>query len=526
MSRDNLPFYESFLQRHFPSWHARRESARAESAMSSYRRSVATRVGRQFGRSRSVKAGTRAERWQLGKMRDRGRQLYRENPIARSLADKESQYVVGNGFTLQLKSDSVDWNKEVEARWYKWLETADVRGMFTGEELQKLGWTQTRVDGDGGFILRGKGYTSQLQYIPGDLISTPRERIGDQNIFDGVEVDDAMKPIAFHIEDIDQDGKRTWSRIAADDFVYVAHLNNPLDARGCTAYLTIFDILEQLEGYIDAVAIAARMAAIFGLIFKEENPGKQVGALPGRATGSDGKEYRAITLEGGMVKYVGKEGDVAQVQASQPMQQTPDFIRALFRLAGLPFDMPLEIAAQDLSQVNFSGARVGLMGFYRACIGKETKYKAHWSRIFRWWLSRERKFAAAGVVEPFKATEPANWWEHELHGQERELNDRLAEAQADFLEIEMGVKSPQQVTARRAGDWQDVQKEKAEALKLLENLGLPTNIRSNNTRDALAPTPATSLTINTGHSDSKQDKTDSSGGSSDSGNNAGGSSNG
>jgi len=166
------------------------------------------------------------------------------------------------------------------------------------------------------------------------------------------------------------------------------------------------------------------------------------------------------------------------------------------------------------------------MGFYRACIGKETKYKAHWSRIFRWWLSRERKFAAAGVVEPFKATEPANWWEHELHGQERELNDRLAEAQADFLEIEMGVKSPQQVTARRAGDWQDVQKEKAEALKLLENLGLPTNIRSNNTRDALAPTPATSLTINTGHSDSKQDKTDSSGGSSDSGNNAGGSSNG
>jgi hypothetical protein len=34
-----------------------------------------------------------------------------------------------------------------------------------------------------------------------------------------------------------------------------------------------------------------------------------------------------------MVKYIGTDEEVAQVQAHQPMQQTPDFIRAMLRLS-------------------------------------------------------------------------------------------------------------------------------------------------------------------------------------------------
>lgn len=494
MSRENLPIYEPFIQRHFPGWAASREAARTKSAaMASARGAISTRTGRGWGNNRSARMGTRGERFDKRKMMFRARQAYRDNPIARSLVEKETQYVAGNGFTLQAKAMNADgkpaeaFNKEAEDKWYRFLATADVRGMLTGEQLQQLGWKQPRIDGDGGFVLVGQGYESKLQYVPGDLISTPDGQWSNPAIFDGVEVDGAMRPIAFHIEDLDQDGKRTWKRIRAADFVFIAHLDNPLDARGSTAFQTIFDLLDQLDGYIDAVTIAARMGAIFGLIFKSENPAKEQSVLPGRASGSDGKEYRAITMESGMVKYVGKEGEVAQVNATQPMQQTPDFIRAIMRLVGLPFDMPLEITSQDLSQVSFAGGRMGLMGFYRACLNKEQGYKDRcWSRIYQWWISREVK------LNKFTAEVPERYWDHELQGQERELNDRVKEAQADLLEMDMGVKSLQQIIAKRGGDFAEITAERALAHKALTDAGLPIP-RSTYTRDTLQPgqTPPT-----------------------------------
>jgi hypothetical protein len=66
----------------------------------------------------------------------------------------------------------------------------------------------------------------------------------------------------------------------------------------------------------------------------------------GRAPNSEGVQQKAITLEGGMLKVLGTEESVFQVDAKQPMVQTPEFLRALIRIICLAFDMPLEIGAR------------------------------------------------------------------------------------------------------------------------------------------------------------------------------------
>jgi hypothetical protein len=61
------------------------------------------------------------------------------------------------------------------------------------------------------------------------------------------------------------------------------------------------------------------------------------------------------------------------------MQQTPEFIRTMFRMLGQPFDMPLEVIAKDMSTCNFASARIGLLPFYRTCRVKAARFGSRWS---------------------------------------------------------------------------------------------------------------------------------------------------
>jgi hypothetical protein len=129
-----------------------------------------------------------------------------------------------------------------------------------------------------------------------------------------------------------------------------------------------------------------------------------------------------------MVKYIGTDEEVAQVQAHQPMQQTPDFIRAMYRMLGQPFDMPLEVIAKDMSTCNF--ARPHRPAAVLPQLPHQGRaVRRRWSRTIRWWLSRERT-AADGDPKKWKTPFPENYWNHELLVNAWDYTDPVSEAQA------------------------------------------------------------------------------------------------
>jgi lambda family phage portal protein len=479
-----------------PAWAARREFGRAQLAevrqfSASYRGGIATRTGTSFSTSVSYNRGTAADRRSLASMRDRARRVYRENPIGKSILNTETDNVIADGFTLQAKTSSPDFNKEVEERWDLWMEYADIRQMFCGSDLQRQAYRSPRRDGDGGIVLvdRGTLGNSRLQFIPGDLIKTPDGMYGDRNVVDGIEVDDATRPVAFHILDTDEWGKRQWARVPASNFIYLCpDLDDDLAVRGPTCFSTVFGELDGLDGYKDAVITAARLGAMIGLIFKESKPAASFNGLPS-LTNSRGEQQKALTLENGTARYIGKDDDVVQVNAQQPMQQTPEFIRTQLRLIGIPFDMPLELIAKDMSTVNFASARIGLLQYYRACRVKQERFvRRCLDRIYFWWLSRERKKQVAGVDGAFVTEFPADYGKHKFLPRAWDYTDPVSEAQADQLQIDMGTKSPQSVAAERGRDWEEIQVElqAARALQKLKDLPI---IHSTMTRDPLAQVP-------------------------------------
>jgi lambda family phage portal protein len=414
-------------------------------AAASYRGGVAHRLAESWGSSPLTRAGVSSDWTSIRYMRDRGRQAYRDNPVARTLVDTETDNVIGDGFNLTATTDDEDFNREAIDRWYEWLETADIRGMLTGAQLQRMIWQRSRVDGDMGVVLVSRGPESKLQLVPSEYIASPYGG-GQQGVYEGIKLDSMLRPTTFYVASVDENGKATPVPISARDFVFLAHIDEPNQIRGCTAYRTIFDLLSHLDRYIDGVSLAAWMATVFGIVFKESNGANQYQNL-GFATNSQGNQQRAITLENGMVKYVGSQDTVAQVDAKQPMQQTPDFIRAMLRQIGMPFDMPLEVIAKDMSTVNFASARIGLLGFYRSCrIRQAVMIERVMSRIYRWWISRA---VNAGT---FKTAAPQDLWRHQFLGNAWDYTDPVSEAQSDLLQISMRTKSPQMVIAERGRD--------------------------------------------------------------------------
>jgi capsid protein len=166
------------------------------------------------------------------------------------------------------------------------------------------------------------------------------------------------------------------------------------------------------------------------------------------------------------------------------MQQTPEFIRTMFRMIGQPFGMPLEVVAMDMSTCNFASARIGLLPFYRKCRIKAGRFGSRWSRTIRWWLSRER-LRSPDDPKRWVSAWPANYWSHDLLINAWDYTDPVSEIQADMLACDAGFKAPQDVIEGRGNSAADTIRKRMEWIK--ETQGLP-QTHSTMTRDP-APEP-------------------------------------
>lgn len=460
-------------------------------AQNSYRGAARTRTGTGWERIFPYNNGSLQSRMDLIAMRDRAFTVYENNPVAKSALDTEVTNVVCDGYRHQARGRNADgtpakdWNAEAEDRWPEFLDQADIRGVLNGSQLQRNPYRSARRDGGGGFVLVDQGGFSKLQHVPGAKIVTPDDKLGDLNFANGIELDASLAPAAFHILDMDGYGKRTFTRIPANNFIYLLpDLDDDLGVIAPSCFATIFQQLDQLMGYIDGVAVAARMATIFGLMVKSDSGPADFANLK-RVSNADGTFSRALTLDEGSIKILGSKDDVVQVNAQQPMTQTPAFVNTLLRIIGAPFSMPLEIVAHNMSEANFATARMGVLGYYRSCYARMKWYKTSWSRIRNWWASRERKRQHLGLPGAFVTPFPAEYFPHTLHSRAWAYTDPIRDPQSDFMQLDMGTKSLPQICAERSTDHDEVQIQQAASMAMRRALGLPTDIRSTLSRDVI-----------------------------------------
>lgn len=394
-------------------------------------------------------------------MRARAQQLDRDNSLFSTLLSRSVDFCVGKGFVVQALTDDEGWNNQAEALWRDYWQSPEASGL-SGLEVDRAMWRAWKRDGAAEAVLLKDG---RIQLIEDAQLVTPRENLTKAEYFDGVEVDKSYRPVAFHVAT--DNGTQ---RVPARDMLYLPNLKRVVDVRGTPALASSFGLFDQIDGYIEAAIVAARMAACFGIIRKMESPSSGPAGLP-LVKNSDNQAQPQITVEPGLFEYAATADELSQIDPKQPGAQFEPLVRTLMRIAALEMGFPAEVAFLDFSTSNYSRAKASLNQAQRSAEPQQQVFINRFrTPLYRWRISKWMKEG--------KLPRRDDAWKHKIIADPWPYIDPRHDISGLMMEVDAGLKTEADQILARGGDPADVRKRRAHELDEKRKLGIPV-MRSN-----------------------------------------------
>ena len=317
-------------------------------------------------------------------LRDRSRDLVRNNPYAKRAIGVLQSNIVGKGIRLEIKSQDSITEADLKSRWEAWGETTacdyddmtDYYGLQSliirsvcesGECFVRLRRTKRRE------IMTPNGLIEvppiKLQLLEGDFLDTIRGVIevrGSKNrIIQGIEFDKDGKRIAYHMfkrhpGGLDLRMKSTFERvrIPADEIIHVFRVERPGQIRGVPWGSPCIVRLRDFDEYEDANLVRNKVAAMFTAFVHDAE------GFESDITDEDKIEL-GEKMEPGTIEILppGKE-----ITLSRPpnVQGFGEYASVSLHGIAMGYEVPYEALTGNLSEVNFSSGRMGFLEFARS----------------------------------------------------------------------------------------------------------------------------------------------------------------
>lgn len=414
----------------------------------------------------------RAER---EKIRARARDLERNSDIAESIISAFERNVVGSGMVLQAKiADDNDLNGQIEELWKEFskAENCDITGTQCLEEIEEMLIRRYVVDG-GVLVVKvgvaGSAFPFKLQVREVDELATIVTNPSGKRIVDGIELDELNRPVAYHFKKYD--GNRVIAgesiRIRASDVIYWRRKTSPRQVREVSLLATAMNRIKDANQFIEAVSVKERVLACLSVFIKKQTPSGHVG----RVVNSGNKEvsYDGVSLSPGMIGELNPGDEVQAIIPSGQASNTKEFIMTLIRLIGAGLGLSYETVARDMSNVNYSSARQGLIEDRKTFKKMQRSLiRSVLTPIYEEFLdsmylaNRLPKMDYAKAPNKYRAhvwIPPGNTW-----------IDPLKEVNANKVAIESNQDTLARICAERGEDWRDVVKQRSEEAKLISQL--------------------------------------------------------
>ena len=402
----------------------------------------------------------------LERLRNRSRDLSRNNPFAARAVQVLVNNTVGGGVLGQVHSRSRNRATRWNQAWEDWAKNPqlcdhDGRADFWG--LQALVFRTVVESGE--CLIRKRidprsEFPLKLQILEPDFIDdSTKDGLTDDGgyIRQGVEYGPNDERIAYHLHR-QHPGDRVLAlhkyetvRVPADEIIHVFRRDRPGQGRGVPWGAAVISRLRDFDDFSDAQLLKQKISACFtGFVIDSES--QDTGGAPPLAE----------SLEPGSIEILPAGKDVRF--ASPPsVGEFDQFSRSMLLQIAAGYGITYEALTSDLSQANYSSARMGHLEFSRNidCWQKQILIAQLLGPVWGWFKQ------AAEIVGDDPADVRMHWTPAR-----RELIDPQKEVGAIIEAVRGGLMSLSDAIRRSGYEPGEVMAEIARDAAMLDELGL------------------------------------------------------
>ena len=310
-----------------------------------------------------------AEVWGAGSaLRDRSRELSRNNPYAKKAIQSITTSTVGTGIKAKIIASTPRIQKSAQIAWNDWANSTDCdfNDMKNFFGLQSLVMRTVAESGDC-LILKRRNKDNkipiELQVIEIDHLDASKtyEIRGGGYVFMGIEFNAKGKRAAYwlfdkHVGDSQLMGRTTSRRIPASDVLHIFEQLRPAQMLGVPFGASAMLRIRDLDEYNDAQIVRQKLAACYAVFIKRDSDS---GAVVDQDTIDELER-----IEPGMITML-NGNDSVEFASPPTVENFAEFFRTSMQGAAAGYGTTYENITGDLSNVNFSSGRMGWIEFGR-----------------------------------------------------------------------------------------------------------------------------------------------------------------
>jgi lambda family phage portal protein len=453
----------------------------------------------------------------LPTLRQRCRDLVRNNPVAGGAIASVTTNVVGSGLTIQSTIDAEflgmsdeetdDWQRTTEREFRLWAEGkhCDLTRVQTFGGLQELAFRSALENGDSFAVLpeksvQGSPYKLRVQIIEADQVCNPSRKPDSKTLVGGIETDTDGAPVKLHVmtehpgSSVAKTGK--WAEVtfygANTGRCNVIHLfdrRRPGQLRGVPYLAAVIEPLKQISRYTEAELMAAVVSGLFTVFVKSEaGQGGLLGPQDLEAGAASGSQNRDYALGNGMI-IEGLPGDsIETINPGRPNDSFDPFVQAILKQVGVSLELPYEVLMKAYLS-SYSAARAALLDAWRFFRKRRRWLATNFCQpIYETWLAEAvasgRIYAPGFFADPaIKAAYCRATW----HGDGPGAIDPNKEVQAAEKRMDINLTNlAQEKAAYDGGDWETTVRQRK---KELDVIGSQQNTEGTSKAAQLVPEP-------------------------------------
>jgi lambda family phage portal protein len=308
-------------------------------------------------------------------LRNRSRDLIRNNPYAARAIEELAGNVVGTGIVPKAKTGNTALDKIIDTEWSFFADECDTPQRLDFYGMQTL--TVRTMAESGESIARfrprpadaGLRVPLQLQMLEADFLDQARTMgLVNGHVMEGVQFDELGRRVAYWLFSyhpggvliLNPRGGIVSQPVPADQIMHVYRVLRPGQVRGVPWLAPVMMALRDLDDYCDAERVRKKIEACV-TAFVEQPEG--IDGDPLGLAGTDASSGLPVeSFQPGMVEYL-KPGQAVKFNnppaAGGYREYKMTELQGIMAGIGLPY----ELGTGDMSQVNYSSWRGGMLGF-------------------------------------------------------------------------------------------------------------------------------------------------------------------